>query len=93
MLNSKRAKAINERRVLMPSSCRRLYDKATSGKSLRASIDSHCLECMGYSRSGIRSCTSYACSLYAVRPYQRTLKKDSQQRISNTESKNSIKGV
>lgn len=61
---------IAERRAAMPKSFRATYDKAMSGKSLRAAVNSCCLECVCYQIREIRHCTDTACPLYAVRPYQ-----------------------
>jgi len=51
---------------------RRLYDKAQSGKSLRAAVDSKCLDCMCWQRSEIAKCPHIACPLYQYRPYRQT---------------------
>lgn len=40
-------------------------------KSLRASIDAFCFECIGESIPEIRECTAKNCPLYVVRPYQK----------------------
>ena len=65
-----RQEQIAERRNQMPRSYRACYDKAVSGKSLRASINSFCLECVCWQIEEIRKCTDLACPLFAVRPYQ-----------------------
>jgi len=67
---SKRASAIAERRAQMPRAYRATYDRAVGGKSLRAAINSFCLECVCWQIQEIRDCTDIACPLYAVRPYQ-----------------------
>ena len=69
-MNIDRQDKIAERREQMPRSYRAYYDKAVSGKSLRASINSFCLECVCWQIEEIRKCTDLACPLYAVRPYQ-----------------------
>jgi hypothetical protein len=61
---------IAERRAQMPRSYRRIYDKATHGRSLRAAINSFCLECVCWQTVEIRNCTDLACPLWKVRPYQ-----------------------
>lgn len=61
---------IAERRSQMPRSYRAVYDKAVQGRSLRASINSFCLECVCWQIEEIRKCTDLACPLWAVRPYQ-----------------------
>lgn len=65
-----RSEQIAERRAQMPRSYRACYDKAVSGKSLRAAINSFCLECVCWQTKEIRLCTDLACSLWMVRPYQ-----------------------
>lgn len=65
-----REEQIAERRAQMPRSYRATYDKAVKGKSLRAAINSFCLECVCWQIEEIRNCTDLACPLYAVRPYQ-----------------------
>ncbi len=65
-----REEQIAERRGQMPRSYRSNYDKAVSGRSLRASINSFCLECVCWQIEEIRNCTDLACPLYAVRPYR-----------------------
>ena len=54
----------------MPRIYRATYRKAMSGKSLRAAVNSFCLECVGWQREEVRLCTSPACPLYPYRPYQ-----------------------
>lgn len=67
----KRAERIAKRRTDMPKVYRGIYDRAVSGKSLRACINSFCLECVCWQKKEVRLCTSLACSMYAVRPYQK----------------------
>ena len=69
-MNPDRQKQIAERRAQMPRSYRACYDKAVSGKSLRAAINSFCLECVCWQTKEIRICTDLACPLWMVRPYQ-----------------------
>jgi hypothetical protein len=47
------------------------YAKAYAGTSRKASITAFCLHCVGNSRADITNCTSWACPLHPVRPYQR----------------------
>jgi hypothetical protein len=65
-----RSEQIAERRAQMPRSYRGIYDKATQGRSLRAAINSFCLECVCWQTKEIRLCTDLACPLWMVRPYQ-----------------------
>lgn len=46
------------------------FQKAYRGGSLRAAITANCLYCVQYDVAAIRKCTSYACPMYNVRPYQ-----------------------
>ena len=48
----------------------RQYDKAMQGKSLRAAINSKCLDCCCWEKTEVRDCTAISCPLYAVRPYR-----------------------
>ena len=84
-----RSEAIQKRRADMPKVYRSSYDKAVSGKSLRAAVNSFCLECCMWEREEVRRCTSLACPLYAVRPYQRSSKNASEGSDFGAESKNS----
>ena len=54
----------------MPESMRLRYCKAMSGKSLRAGVNAHCLECVGWVRDDVRNCTSPACPLFPYRPFR-----------------------
>lgn len=83
---------IAERRAQMPRSYRATYDKAIKGKSLRAAINSFCLECVCWQIEEIRNCTDLACPLYAVRPYQLS-QNASDGRFTPQESTNSGQGV
>ncbi len=69
-MNINQREKVAERRAQMPRSYRTTYDKAVSGRSLRAAINSFCLECVCWRIEEIRNCTDLACPLYAVRPYQ-----------------------
>jgi hypothetical protein len=69
---------IAKRRADMPKIYWASYDRAVSGKSLRAAINSFCLECCMWERGEVRRCTSPACPLYAVRPYQGSSKNTSE---------------
>jgi len=69
-MNAKRQQQIEQRRSQMPRSYRANYDRAVSGKSLRAAINSFCLECVCWQIEEIRNCTDLGCPLFTVRPYQ-----------------------
>ena len=61
---------ILKRLIEMPSSCRKLYLRAMSGKSLRAAASAQCIECVGWQRDEVRECTDPACPLYRYRPFK-----------------------
>lgn len=69
-----REELVAERRADMPPKYRKIYDKAVSGKSLRAAINAQCLDCTGDEYKEVRNCTCLECPLWAVRPYQQKLK-------------------
>ena len=73
-LSSSRAKRIAKRRSDMPEVYRGIYDRAVSGKSLRAAVNAFCLECVYWQRKEVRLCTSLPCPLWPYRPYQGTSK-------------------
>ncbi|MBC8379674.1 MAG: hypothetical protein H8E62_10915 [Planctomycetes bacterium] len=59
----------------MPEIYRAGYDRAMSGRSLRAAINAKCLDCPGWQRTEIRDCPAVTCPLWLVRPYQSSSKK------------------
>jgi hypothetical protein len=65
-----RQQQIAERRSQIPRAYRQTYDRAVKGKSLRAAVNSFCLECVCWQIREVRDCTDLACPLYGVRPYQ-----------------------
>ena len=69
-MNTDRQEKIAERREAMPRKYRAKYDKAVSGKSLRAAVNAQCLECVMWVSKEVTLCTDLACPLYAVRPYR-----------------------
>jgi hypothetical protein len=54
----------------MPPIYRGGYLDALAGKSLRAAVNAHCLECVGWQREEVKRCTAYGCAMYGYRPYQ-----------------------
>ena len=64
-----REEQIQQRLDQIPISCRGMYKKAVKKKSMRAALNSFCLECVGYQRAEITVCTDKACPLWAYRPY------------------------
>ncbi|MFC1739144.1 hypothetical protein ACFL1G_08860 [Planctomycetota bacterium] len=88
----KREEKIAERQMQIPRAYRAIYDRAVQGKSLRAAVNSFCIGCTGYQREEVRLCTSLACPLYAVRPYQSS-QNGLEGAFITTESKKSEQGV
>jgi len=74
--NIDRDAEVEKRLNQIPESRKAKYKKAVSGKSLRAAVNSMCLECVGYSTREVSLCTDLACPLYMYRPYQKRSKTD-----------------
>ena len=70
---SKREEQIRDYRRNIPDlfhgSYRKTYDKAVEG-SLRAAINSKCLDCVCWVQAEVKKCPHLSCSLWTVRPYQ-----------------------
>ena len=66
----KQKQMIAKRRGDMPKIHRATYDKALGGKSLRAAVNSFCMECCYWQKEEVRLCTSPTCPLYPYRPYK-----------------------
>ena len=47
---------------------RKTYDRAMSGKSLRAAINAKCNDCMCWEGVGVRKCDIVECPLHPYRP-------------------------
>ena len=60
----------------IPAVYRRQYNKAMVGKSLRAAINSRCLDCCCWQRTEVRDCPAENCPLYPYRPYQNKRSKE-----------------
>jgi len=56
----------------IPQVYRQTYRRAMLGKSLRAAVNSFCLECVGYQREEVKNCTAVDCPLFPYRPYQKS---------------------
>ena len=70
-LGEKMARLRARRIETAPQSFRKLLTRAMSGKcSPRAAIKAQCAECSGFDREAINDCTSFACALWAFRPYR-----------------------
>ena len=69
-LSDKRRAMVLNRLAQMPATHRRRYCKAVAGRSLAACVAAFCAECVGWDRSEVEKCTSLACPLYTLRPYQ-----------------------
>ncbi len=49
---------------------RRKYDKAMTGHSLRAAVDSKCLDCVCWQQAEVKKCPCTTCPLWPYRPYK-----------------------
>lgn len=67
---STREEQIAAQRKHLPDHAVGVYDKAMSGKSLRACINARCVDCCGWSKSEVTKCPAMSCPLWHVRPYQ-----------------------
>jgi hypothetical protein len=64
-----------KRLAAMPVSLRTLFARAYAKNcSPRAAIKAFCIECQGYDRPAVTSCTAYACPLWRFRPFQKLSK-------------------
>ena len=57
---------------LFSGSYRKQYDKAINRESMRAAINSKCLNCMCWEQAEVKRCDIITCPLYPYRPYQGT---------------------
>ena len=71
-LRSTQEAAIRDRASQIPKTCLRTYLLAMRGKSLRASINAFCMECVGWDRREVALCTALACPHYPYRPFKET---------------------
>ncbi|MCH7559296.1 MAG: hypothetical protein IIB56_17835 [Planctomycetes bacterium] len=67
-MNIERKKRIAEHRKKISRQFRKVYDVAMSRRSLRAAINSQCIECMGYEFKEVKLCCSPQCPLFPYRP-------------------------
>ncbi len=49
---------------------RKAYDKAINKQSMRAAVNSKCLDCMCWQQAEVKRCNIVTCPLHAYRPYQ-----------------------
>jgi hypothetical protein len=69
-LNEKQRKWINDTIPDMYSNAyQKQYIKAIATKSLRAAINSKCLDCCCWQRTEVQKCPAFECPLYNLRPY------------------------
>ncbi len=66
-MDEKRRAKIAEHRKNMPRQFRKVYDMAMSGRSLRAAVNSQCIECVGYVFKEVKLCCSPQCPLFPYR--------------------------
>jgi len=50
-------------------SYRRQYDKAMKKESMRAAVNSKCLDCMNWQQPEVKDCEIVTCPLHPYRPY------------------------
>jgi len=65
--NAAQAEALGWATPLYRNALRRVF---LAQGTPRAAIKAKCLECTGYERDEITTCTGYGCPLWAYRPYQ-----------------------
>ena len=92
MTDSNRAARIAQHRADMPRQVRKVYDIAMTGRSLRAAVNSQCIECMGYQFKEVRLCVSPQCPLFPYRPVQGISYNVSEPVESGAESKKTTEG-
>jgi len=71
-----RDEQITRRLEQIPIKYRGTYKKAIARRSMRAAVNSQCLECVGHQRREVSFCTDLGCPLYLYRPYQKRTNKD-----------------
>jgi hypothetical protein len=81
---------IAKHRDEMPDQYRRVYDIAMTGRSLRAAVNSQCIECMGYVFKEVKLCCSPQCPLYPYRPLQGISSNVAEPSQSEQESTNGV---
>jgi hypothetical protein len=65
-------KKINNRLKTVPTSKKKAYEAAITGRSRTQAVKAFCQMCVGYGpASDIRNCTDAACPLYTYRPYKK----------------------
>ncbi len=52
----------------IPVSCRKTYDRAITGQSLRAGVNSRCYDCMQWQGKLVKECSNITCPLWPYRP-------------------------
>ena len=87
---------IAKHRKEIPRQFRKVYDIAMSGRSLRAAVNSFCIECVGYVFSEVKQCCSPQCPLFRYRPVRGVsygVSELGQSGIESTNSKNEGNGT
>lgn len=67
-MTGKNAGRIEKHRQNIPRQFRKVYDIAMTGRSLRAAVNSQCIQCMGYVFKEVKLCCSPQCPLFPYRP-------------------------
>lgn len=55
-------------RTSIPTRYQRLAKRAASGRSIKAAVKLHCIQCMGYSLKPAKVCEARVCPLWPYRP-------------------------
>jgi len=71
-LDPARRRAVEDRISQMPKTARGTYLSALGGRSPKAAIKAHCMECCGWVRAEVAACTALACPLWGYRPSGQT---------------------
>jgi hypothetical protein len=64
------------RKLDVPKLYQGVFQRAETGKSLRAAVNAKCLDCAGFQRKEITLCTAETCPLRQYRPYQNDVQDD-----------------
>ena len=65
-MNEKQRQRIAE----APESARGILTRAYKGNSRATAVKAFCLQCVGYTRADVKSCTATGCPLWPYRPYR-----------------------
>ncbi len=72
-LDPTRRPAVAKKLAAMPAVYQAGYLRALGGRSPKAAIKAFCLECVGWQRAEVATCTALACPLWSYRPFRRAV--------------------